>query len=162
MPDLVILIPFAPNPACDLDQQADQLQAFFNQIVNHEIGPNVGAQIANIFVLHAGMNHQCAAGDFVILFAHGAENDTRLWNNVQGVPPVTLAQATGQLNAIGAANAARVLFMCCFSALANHIAATWKQAHAPQSTFGGNAAIANLYSSTRTQIYRICAALKQL
>jgi len=100
--------------------------------------------------------------DFVILFAHGAPDDTRLWNNVPGVAAVTLAQATGQLNAIGAANTARVLFMCCFSALANHIAATWKQANPQQSTFGGNAAISNFYSSTRTQIRSICAALYEL
>lgn len=162
MPDLVILIPFAPNAACDLDKQADGLREFFNQIEDHKIGPNVGAQIAKIVVLHVGMNHQCAAGDFVILFAHGDKNDTRLWNNVQGVPPVTLAEATGQLNAIGAANAARVLFMCCFSALPNHIGAIWRQAHANQSTFGGDAAIGNLYSSTKSQIWKICFALKEL
>ncbi len=162
MPNLVILIPFAPNPKCDLDQQAGQLEAFFNQIANHEIGPNVGAQINNVIVLHTGSNYQCAAGDFVVLFAHGAQNDTRLWNNVPGVAPITLAEATGQLNAIGAAKTTRILFMCCFSGLANHIAAIWKKAHPGQSTFGGNAAIANLYSSTRTQIYRICFALYEL
>jgi hypothetical protein len=162
MPDLVILIPFAPNPKCDLDQQAAGLQAFFDQIDNHRIGPNVDAQITNVIVLHKGINHQCAAGDFVLLFAHGAQDDTRLWNNVPDVAPVTLAEATGQLNAIGAANTTRILFMCCFSALANHIAAIWKQTYRQQSTFGGDAAISNLYSSTRTQIYSICAALHQL
>ena len=157
MSDLVIVIPFTADPDCDLDQMAEQMQAFFNSIQNHRLGENVGADIDNIDIVYQPTPYQCAADDYVILFAHGAQDRTTLYNN-QG-QQISMANATAKLTAINAQQTTRVLFMCCYSGLAGHIGANWKIANPGQETFGGDSAISNLYSSTRTQIYAVCAAL---
>lgn len=160
MPNLVIVIPFTADPDCDLDQSAEEMQNFFNSIANHLLGENVGATVDNIVIVYEPTAYQCAAGDYVILFAHGGEEDTDLSNN-QG-QTITMDDAIAKLTAIGAQNTVRALFMCCFSGLAGHIGDTWKNGHPNQMTFGGNSAISNLYSATRTQIRAVCLALYEL
>ena len=160
MADLVIVIPFTADPNCDLDQSAAEMQNFFNSIQNHVLGQNVGAQIDSINIVYEPDAYQCAAGDYVILFAHGGQDDTDLSNN-QG-QTITMDDAIAKLDAINADQVARVLFMCCFSGLAGHIGATWKAAHPAQQTYGGNSAISNLYAATRTQIRAVCLALYAL
>jgi len=160
MPDLVIVIPFNADANCDLDQGAADMQTFFNSITNHVLGENVGAAINSINIVHQPTQYQCAAGDYVILFAHGGEEDSVLSNN-RG-ETITMNGAIAKLTAINAGAAARVLFMCCFSGLAGHIGTQWKATHGAQETYGGNSAISNLYSVTRTQIRAVCAALYPL
>jgi hypothetical protein len=160
MPNLIIVIPFNPDIDCDLDISATEMQTFFNSIVNHDLGDNIGSQINNINIVYQNTQYVCAAADYVIVFAHGGKDDSDLSNNQGQV--TTMANAIDKLIDIGAQHTARMLFMCCFSGLANHIADVWKDQHADQETFGGNSAISNLYSSTRTQIKSVCLALYEL
>ena len=160
MPNLVILIPFKADPECDLDQNATEMQQFFNSIENHRLGENVGATVDAINIVYQPDEYECAEGDYVIIFAHGGEDDTELSNN-QG-QTISMDGAITELEAIGAQNTTRVLCMCCYSALEGHIGAVWKGDHEDQETYGGSSAIANLYSSTRTQIRAVCLALFEL
>ena len=81
MPDLVIVIPFAADERCDLDQSAGNMKEFFDLIRNHRLGENVGAVVNDIVIVHEPTAHQCAEGDYVILFAHGDRGDSNLTNN---------------------------------------------------------------------------------
>jgi hypothetical protein len=160
MPNLVIVIPFTANPQCDLDQSATEMQQFFDSIVNHQLGMNVGTAINNIVIVHEPTPYQCSVGDYVLLFAHGAKKDSDLSNNQGQV--ITMDNTIAKLTAIGTQNTARLLCMCCFSSLQGHVGSAWKNAHTTQETYGGDSAISNLYSSTRTQIRKVCAALFEL
>lgn len=160
MPNLIIVIPFKVDPDCDLDESATKMQTFFGSIANHHLGENVGADIDNIVIVHQPTRYRCAAGDYVILFAHGAKENTNLYNN-QG-QQITMVNAIKKLTTIEAQNATRLLCMCCFSGLVGHVGTIWRANHADQETYGGDSAISNLYSSTRTQIYAVCKALYEL
>ncbi|ANE75142.1 MULTISPECIES: hypothetical protein [Dickeya] len=160
MPNLVIVIPFTADVNCDLDRGATDMRNFFNSIANHNVGENIGTQINQIDIVYRNTVYNCANGDYVIVFAHGGDNNTVLANN-QG-QTITMNNTIGLLENIGVNNTARVLFMCCFSGVQGHIARVWKARHPAQQTYGGNGVIANLYSSTRTQIRAVCAALGQL
>ena len=160
MPNLVILIPFDPDPECDLDQSATQMMDFFNSIQNHLLGENVGAVVASIDVVFLGTDYQCQPGDYVIIFAHGAAEDSELSNN-QG-QTATMDEAIAELAQIGAQNAARLLCMCCYSGSPQHIGPVWRAANPNQPTYAGACPISNLYSTTRTQIRAVCAALLPL
>jgi hypothetical protein len=160
MSNLVILIPFKADTCCDLDQGAAEMKDFFDGIDNHRLGDNIGAQINNIHIIHKATSYTCAMDDYVILFAHGGKEDSDLTNNRKQT--ITMTDAIIKLTAIGAQNAVRLLCMCCFSALEGHIAAKWKAGHKRGETYGGNCAISNLYSSTKRQIYSVCAALYRL
>jgi hypothetical protein len=160
MPNLVIVIPFNADATCDLDISATEMQTFFNGIANHYLGNNLGSQINNINIVYQDTQYNCAAADYVIVFAHGGKEDSELSNNRGQV--ITMDNAINKLTDIDAQNTERLLCMCCFSGLPDHIGAVWKDQHAAQETFGGDSAISNLYSSTRTQIKTVCLALFQL
>lgn len=159
MSNLIIYIPFNQDNNCDLDTGASEMRDFFGQIQNHVLGENVNRQINNINILYLNDHYNCAADDVVILFAHGSNNRTDLVNNIDQT--INMPQAISNLEQIGAQRAFRVLFMCCFSSLDDHIADRWKRTHNRQ-TYGSNTVIGNLYSSTRTTITRVCAALQEL
>jgi hypothetical protein len=158
MANLIILIPFPANPNCDLDQGAADLQQRFNLMPPDPVlGDNVNREIHSVVILNFGSQYACGPDDCVILFAHGGQLDTGLSNN-QGAN-ITMNNAIQALAQIGAGTTARVLFMCCFSALDGHIAAVWAAGYPNQSTFGGFAAIATLFNATRHGIRGVCLAL---
>lgn len=160
MPDLIIVIPFTADANCDLDQYAMEIQQFFNQITNHNLGENIGTEIDHIRIVHKPTDFSCNNGDFVILFAHGSREATALYNN-QG-EMITMDKAIAKLISIHAHKAKRLLFMCCYSGLDGHIGSVWKGNNSAQETLGGNTDISNLYTSTRTQIRSVCGALFEL
>lgn len=160
MPDLIIVIPFAPDQDCDLDRGATDMKVFFDKINNHRLGEHIGAEINGIVIAYKDDDVECEDGDYVILFAHGAEHTSTLYNNVG--QEITMEDALEELTAIRAQTAERVLFMCCYSAREDHIGRVWKDDHEDQATFGGEHDIATLYSATRTQIKTVCFALHEI
>lgn len=160
MSNLVILIPFNPDPDCDLDLQATTMQEFFDSIANHRLGDNVGAEIDNINIIYRLTPYACAEDDYVIIFAHGGPENSDLANNQGQV--TSMADAITKLEAIEAQNTQRLLCMCCYSRMEGHIGAVWKAQYGKQETFGGNKDIATLCSNTRTQIRAVCLALSEL
>lgn len=160
MPNLSILIPFDPDQRSDLDQGAAELKKSYDSIENHFLGQNIGAEIDGISILYRATKHRCTSNEYLIVFAHGGKAETGLSNN-QG-QAATMREVTSLLANIGAANSKKILFMCCYSALRGHIADKWKSDFTNQEVYGGDSVISNLFSSTRTQIRAVCAALFQL
>ena len=165
MSNLVILIPFAANPKSDLDDTAGKLRDFFNKISNHLLGENINATIDNIKVVYLTDHEtdheiECQNKDYVILFAHGSNEDTNLYNN-KGAK-TSMAQTIQKLEEIHAQHTKRVLFMACFSGYEGHIGTTWKTKYPQQEVFASQVSISNLYSSTRRTITGVCRALERL
>jgi hypothetical protein len=164
MANLVIIIPFTADPDCDLDNEANNLLNFFQNLRGNAasvpLGANVGVNISNINIVYPETNHAVAEGDYVILFAHGGQDDSALTNNMG--QSITVDAAAALLAAKMAQNAAKLLCMCCYSALQTHIAQVWRAEHPQQQTYGSDSAISNLYSSTRQSIRAVCAALSAM
>lgn len=160
MADLVIVIPFAANKQCDLDQTATEMKTFFDSITNHELGSHVDAEIAKLRIVNKDDSVKCKGGDYVILFAHGAKESTKLYDNLGG--SISMGDTIEKLAALDAHKAERVFFMCCYSAREGHIGCEWKAGHEDQTTFGGEKDIAKLWSATRKQIYNVCVALHEI
>lgn len=163
MATLFILIPFPQNQLDmhkDLPPQADQFEQEFAGLTNKKIGENIGAEIKDgISVVYVDTDFTVSDEDYIIVFAHGAKDvPSKLYSNDPSLS-VTVSNVISKLEQADAQEAQKILFMCCFSSLTGHIAATWKKKHKSQVVYGGNAAISNLYSATRTQIRACCAAL---
>lgn len=165
MAKLFIFIPFNEgllNKSVDLPKDAIQFQTEFAGMTNRRIGENINADIARIEVVYANTAFTVTAADYIIVFAHGDKDiaNTLYSNTPKLTTPV--ATAITKLESVGAQNALKILFMCCFSGLAGHIAVTWKTRYRAKVVYGGDAAISSLYSGTRTQIKACCLALRIL
>lgn len=161
MGKLIILIPFSVRAQSDLLANALELKHFFDApTTQKKIGENVGATIDAIEIKFLDDPCTCYDDDYVIVFAHGSNKDTKLYDN-QG-HSTTMAKTIEKLVDMDADETRKVLFMVCFSALPGHIAPVWKARETHQAVYGGSAVIANLYSSTKSQIYSICKALSEV
>jgi hypothetical protein len=166
MATLFILIPFRENDIIktkDLPKEAIAFRDEFATMSNKRIGDNIGETVAGgISVVYLDSRFAVTADDFIIVFAHGSDLVAdKLYSNDPRLQTPT-ADVIAQLEAGRAQTARKILFMCCFSALPGHIAVTWKAKYRAQVVYGGNAAISNLYSATRTQIRACCLALYTL
>jgi len=166
MATLFILIPFKENEVIktkDLPKDAIDFRDQFALMSNKRIGENIGSDVTGgISVVYLDTRFTVTANDFIIVFAHGASTVAdKLYSNEPQLQTATGVVIT-QLEAAQAQTAAKILFMCCFSALAGHIAVTWKARYRNQVVYGGDAAISNLFSATRTQIKSCCLALFKL
>lgn len=165
MANLYILIPFEKDKleaSEDLYSDALDLQTTFNTIANKRIGENIGVECTNVYIVFIDSNFSVEAEDFIIVFAHGSKNHP---NNLYSNNPlleINTVAVTKKLNEAKAATASKILFMCCFSAKENHIGQVWKANHRNQTVYGSEDAISNLFSATRSQIRKCCAALSQL
>ncbi|WP_118973217.1 hypothetical protein [Taibaiella koreensis] len=166
MAKLFIFIPFEENEvdkSKDLPEQAIEFAGTFAKMSNKRIGENIDAEIREgIEVVYLDSDFTVSAADYIIVFAHGSKNTAgKLYSND---PQLSVATSIviDQLKEAQAQRAQKILFMCCFSALAGHVAAAWKGEYRNQVVYGGDAAISNLYSATRTQIRACCKALFQL
>jgi hypothetical protein len=161
MSRIIILLPFQKKTQSDLWLSATELRTFFyEEGTSTKIGENIGADVEGIDIIYLTDNYDCNHGDYVIVFAHGADSNTNLYDNKGGVTSSLAVRK--KLDIIQAQRVEKVLFMCCYSALDNHIARVWKKANQGQTVYGGNSAISNLYSATRTQIRTICFALREV
>lgn len=161
MGKLIFLIPFSVRAQSDLLANAEELKTFFEKPTTlKKIGENVGATIDAIEIKFLDDDSTCYDDDFVIVFAHGSNKDTKLYDN-QG-NSTTMAKTIEKLVDMDADEAQKVLFMVCYSALQGHIAPVWKAKVPNQTVYGGSQVIANLYSSTSSQIYSICKALTKV
>jgi hypothetical protein len=162
MAKLFFFIPFKKNKLKadkDLAQQANEFSNTFSGMTNERIGNNIGDEIdEGISVEYIDSNFTVTADDYIIVFAHGGEDDDKLCSNA---PKLTTDVDTviTKLEAADAEQAAKILFMCCYSSHTDHIAKIWKRKHAGQAVYGSDTAISNLYAATRTQIRNCCAAL---
>ena len=142
MANLIIAIPFRPDPACDLDQMAKQFQEQHATSSMKELPENVEADIAEIRIVYQGDRYACAESDVVIAYGHGGDDNADLTNN-QG-QRVSSAAVMKMLEDIGAQKTKRLLFMGCYTAMEGHVAPSWKARHR-QKTFGGLKDVATLF-----------------
>ena len=162
MANLIIVIPFKPDESCDLDQMSSDFQKALAASSKKSLPENVAAEVQEIKIIYRNDDYTCEKEDVVICFGHGGEDNSTLSNN-QG-QSITATETIQKLEAIGAQNTRRLLFMCCYSAMEGHLAPQWKSKYPSQTTFGGPADIARLYAGpTRSGLFTgVCTALLEV
>lgn len=138
----------------------DVVQENRDRDISVKFGENIGAKIERIHLVYLGNNLVLDRGDYMIVFAHGGEDDTDLSNNMGSKS--TMNAVIEKLKAMEADNAEKILFMTCFSALEGHIAPEWKRQNPKQSVFGTDRASSNLWSRGKSGIRAICMALSAI
>lgn len=161
MAKLFIFMPFNKaqlQQQQDLPPQAMDFYNTFQTVTNKRIGDNIGAEISSVEVVYADSAFTVTDKDYIIVFAHGGKDSNDLSSNI---PQVFVSEKVvmDRLSQKKAYNAQKILFMCCYSALNDHIAQAWKKNYRGQTVYGGDSAISNLFSATRTQIKTCCLAL---
>ena len=165
MSNLYVFIPFNKNDlnsSKDLPEQAYKLQSKFNTVSNKRIGENIGVEISNVSVVFMDTEFNISPNDYIIVFAHGNETNA---NNLYSNDPDLVVEATDvieKLEGVAAYTAIKILFMCCYSALENHIAQVWLGNYNEQTIYGSDNDISKLFGATRNQIKDCCLALYEL
>ncbi|CAE7341691.1 trmH [Symbiodinium microadriaticum] len=144
MVSLIILIPFAADENCDLDQMSSTFQSDLADSSKKSLPENVSAEVKEIKIVHSSDTYTCSEEDVVIVFGHGGKDNADLTNN-QG-QRATSKKTLEMLETMKAQTTRRILFMCCYSAMEGHLAHKWKAKYPSQMTFGGLADIASLYN----------------
>jgi hypothetical protein len=127
MPSCYIYVPFPRTNASDL------------RLIMQPLDNGGTAAGTPVTVIYRGEeNNQVVNGDTLVVNAHGADGtDTKLYDNTAGAGGKrTVGQLTADLNALSAQNAARVVFVVCFSAVAGHVARTYKANNPTQTVYG--------------------------
>ncbi|CAE7562195.1 trmH [Symbiodinium sp. CCMP2456] len=162
MVNLIILIPFAADENCDLDQMSSAFQRDLADSSKKSLPENVSAEVKEIKIVHSSDTYTCSEEDVVIVFGHGGKDNADLTNN-QG-QRATAKKTLEMLETMEAQTTRRILFMCCYSAMEGHLAHKWKAKYPTQMTFGGLADIASLYNGpTRSGLFTgVCKALTEV
>jgi hypothetical protein len=146
MPNLYIYVPFPRATKSDIKSILEPLGADADTPQLKAVNGLINA----VTVIFWGEEHniRVQSGDTLLVNAHGGDgNYTNLCDNSGG--EIAVAQLMQRLTAIGAPAAKEVIFYCCYSAQANHIAKLYKASHANQTVYGSPTACAgsDLYSN---------------